>query len=139
MTWEVPNESLTPFATSMKMIAWNYQGARNEMFRAHAYKFHRRHRPNILIIIEPCIAEARAQGVIDTLPYSHSHRVDPTGFFGGIWLLWNDGPSFSVEIITCSDYSIHALMKVPSPPLSFYLLLCTLLPILISVNCFGIT
>ena len=42
------------------------------MFRAHAYELHHWHCPNILIIIEPRIAEARAQGVIDTLPYSHS-------------------------------------------------------------------
>ena len=89
------------------------------MFRAHAYELHRRHRPNILIIIKPHIAEAQAQGVIDTLPYSHSSRVDPAGFSGGIWLLWNEGPSFSVEIITCSEHSIHALIKVHSPSLSF--------------------
>ena len=120
-TWEVSNESLTPFATSMKMIAWNCQGIGNEMFRAHAYELHRRHRPNILIIIEPRIAEVRAQGVINTLPYSHSCRVDPAGFSGGIWMLWNEGPSFSVKIITCSEHSIHALVKVPSPPLSFLL------------------
>ena len=64
------------------------------MFRAHAYELHRRHRPNILIIIKPHIAEAQAQGVIDTLPYSHSSRVDPVGFSGGIWLLWmKDRPS----------------------------------------------
>ena len=103
----------------MKMIAWNCQGARNEMFRAHAYELHRRHHPNILIIIEPRISEARAQGVIDTLPYSHSSRVDPVGFSGGIWLLWNEGPSFSVEIITCSEHSIHSLIKVHSPSLYF--------------------
>ena len=40
LTWEVQNESLTPFATSMKMIAWNCQGAENEMFRNHAYELH---------------------------------------------------------------------------------------------------
>ena len=91
------------------------------MFCAHAYKLHQRHRPNILIIIEPRIAEARAQGVIDTLPYSHSRCVDPAGFSGGIWLLWKEGPSFSVEIFTCSKHSIHALVKVPSPSLSFLL------------------
>ena len=120
-TWGVPNESLTPFSSSMKMITWNCQGARNEMFRAHAYELHRRHRPNTLIIIEPRIADARAQKVIDTLPYFHSHRVDPAGFSGSIWLLWNEGPSFSVKIITYSEHSIHALVKVPSSSLSFLL------------------
>ena len=59
------------------------------------------------------------EGVIDTLPYSHSSRVDLASFSGSIWLLWNEGPSFSVEIITCSEHSIHALIKVHSPSLSF--------------------
>ena len=103
----------------MKMIAWNCQGAGNKMFRDHAYELHRRHRPNMLIIIEPHIAEARAQAVIDTLPYTHSHRVDPTGYSGGIWMLWNESPSFFVEIITRNEHSIHALVKVQSPSVSF--------------------
>ena len=118
-TWGVPNDSLTPYSSSMKMIAWNCQGVGNEMFREHAYELHRRHRPNILIIIEPHIAEARAQDVIDTLPYTHSHRVDPTGYSGGIWLLWNESPTFFVEIITRNEHSIHALVKVHSPSMSF--------------------
>ena len=112
----------------MKMIAWNCQGARNEMFCAHAYELHRRHRPNILIIIESCIVEARAQGVIDTLPYSHSRRVDPTSFSSGIWLLWNERPSFSVEIIPCNEHNIHALVKVHSPSLLFLLTTVYALP-----------
>ena len=94
------------------------------MFSAHAYELHRQHRPNILIIIEPRIAEARAQGVIDTLPYSYSRRMDPASFSNGIWLLWNKGPSFSVEIITCNEHSIHALVKVHSPSLSFFTYCC---------------
>ena len=89
------------------------------MFQTHAYELHRRHRPNILIIIEPRIAEAKAQAVIDTLLYSHSRRVDPASFSGGIWLLWNKGPSFIVKIITYNDHSIHALVKVSSPSFSF--------------------
>ena len=62
------------------------------MFHNHAYELHRRHRLNILIIIKPRIAEARAQAVINTLPYTHSRRVDPTSYSGGIWLLWNESP-----------------------------------------------
>ena len=111
------------------------------MFRAHAYELHRRHRLNILIIIESHIAEARAHGVIDTLPYLHSRRVDPAGFSGSIWLLWNEGPSFSVEIITCSEHNIHALVKVHSPSLSFLLTVVYAPPPpnLLGANHFGIT
>ena len=53
-------------------------------FVPHTYELYHRHWPNILIIIEPCIADARAQGVIDMFPYFHSLRVDPAGFFGDI-------------------------------------------------------
>ena len=117
----VPNDYLNPNTSLMKMIAWNYQGAGSITFRNHAYELQRRHRPNILIIIEPRIAKAKAQAVINTFPYTHSRHVDPTGFSGGIWMLWNESPSFKVEIITHSEYSIHALVKVSSPSLSFLL------------------
>ena len=118
-TWGVPNDSLNPYSTTMKMIAWNCQGVGDEIFCDHAYELHRRHRPNMLIIIEPRIAEARAQAVIDTLPYTHSHRVDPTGYSEGLWMLWNESPTFFVEIITRSEHNIHALVKVNSPSVSF--------------------
>ena len=105
----------------MKMIAWNCQGTGNKMFRDHAYELHHRHRPNMLIIIEPRIAKTRAQAVIDTFPYTHSYRVDPTSYSGSIWLLWNESPTFFVEIITRSEHRIHALVKVHSPSVSFLL------------------
>ena len=89
------------------------------MFSAHAYELHRRHRPKMLIIIDPRISEDRAQTVIDSLPYTHSHQVDPTGYSGDIWLLWNESPSFMVEIITRNEHSIHALVKVHSSSASF--------------------
>ena len=105
----------------MKMIAWNCQGAGSNTFRTHAYELHCRHHLDILIIVEPRIAEGRAQAVIDTLPYTHSRKVDPTGFSGGIWLLWNESSSFNVEILTHSDHSLHALVKVNYPSLTFVL------------------
>ena len=108
------------------------------MFSNRTYKLHRRHRPNMLIIIEPHISEDRAQAVIDSLPYTHSHRVDPTSYSGDIQLLWNESPSFMVEIITRSEHSIHALVKVHSPLFPFYLLLFTPHPSSISANFSGI-
>ena len=114
---------LNPNCSSMKLIAWNCQGARSFAFRNHAHEIYRRHRPQILIIVEPRIAEKRAQVVIDNLPYSRSQRVDLVGFSGDIWMLWNECSQFRVEILTTSDYSIHALVKVPPFFLNSYLCL----------------
>ena len=53
-------------------------------FRNHAYELHYRHHPQVLIIVEPRIVEEGAQAVINTLPYTHSWRVELIGFFGSI-------------------------------------------------------
>ena len=100
----------TSFITTGNVAFWN-----------HAYELHCRHRPQILIIVEHRIAEKQAQMVIDTLPYTHSRGVDPTSFSGGIWMLWNESGSLKLEILTYNEYSIHALIKVPSSSLSFFL------------------
>ena len=120
-TWGVRNDYLNPNTSSMKMITWTCQGAGSVAFRNHAYELHRRHCPDILIIVEPSIAKERAQVVINTLPYTHSRQVDPTSFSGGIWMLWNESTSCQVEIFTHSKHSIHALVKVASSSLSFLL------------------
>ena len=139
-TWGVPNNYLNPNTSSMKMIAWNCQGAGSVAFHNHAYELHHRHRPDILIIVEPRIAEEQVQVVINTLPYTHSRWVDPNSFSGGIWMLWNESTSFQVEILTHSEHSIHALVKVSSSSLSILLTAIYMLRLTsINVSFFGIT
>ena len=36
-------------------------------------------------------------------------------------MLWNESSNLKVEILTNSEYSIHVLVKVPTPSLSFLL------------------
>ena len=120
-TLGVPNDYLNPNSSSMKLVPWNYQGPGNVAFCNHAHELYCSHRPQILIIVEPHIAEDWAQTVIDTLPYSHSQRVDSIGFLGGIWMLWNEGRNLKVEMLTTSEYIIPALVKVPSQSRNFLL------------------
>ena len=40
MTGGTPNDYLNPYTSSMKMIAWNYQGVGSVTFRNHAYELH---------------------------------------------------------------------------------------------------
>ncbi|KAK4593216.1 hypothetical protein RGQ29_017379 [Quercus rubra] len=79
----VVNDYLNPNTSSMKIVAWNYEGTGNEAFCTHAHEIYRQHHPQIMIIVEPHIADDHAQAVTDTLPYSHSQRVDPVGYSGG--------------------------------------------------------
>ena len=44
----------------IKIVGWNCQGVGNEAFRTHAHELYRLHRPQILIIIEPKIADEHA-------------------------------------------------------------------------------
>ena len=46
------------------MIAWKCQGAGSVTFCNHAYELHYRHRPEILIILEPRIAEERLKQLL---------------------------------------------------------------------------
>lgn len=94
-------------------LARNCQGDGNVAFQNHAYELHHKHRSQILNIIEPRIPEEWAQVVIDTLPYTHSRRVDLTSFSGDIWMPWNESNDLKVGILTTSEYSIHALVKEP--------------------------
>ena len=64
MTWGVPNDYLNPNTSSMKMIAWKCQEAGSVTFCNHAYELHCRHRPEILIILEPRIAEERLKQLL---------------------------------------------------------------------------
>ena len=98
----------------MKMIVWNCEGNGNVAFQNHAYELHRRHCPQILIIVKPPIAEEQAQAVIDTLLYTHSRRVDPTGSSRGIWMLWNESNALKVDILTNSENVLYIVKQTDS-------------------------
>lgn len=89
------------------------------MNRTHAHELYRQHHPQIMIIVEPRIVDDHAQAVIDTLPYSHSQKVDPIGYSSGIWLLWSEDSRLIVEILTTNAYSILALVKIPTNSCNF--------------------
>ena len=112
--WGVPNDYLNPSTSSMKMIVWNCEGNGNVAFQNHAYELHRRHCPQILIIVKPPIAEEQAQAVIDTLLYTHSRRVDPTGSSRGIWMLWNESNALKVDILTNSENVLYIVKQTDS-------------------------
>ncbi|KAJ4845396.1 hypothetical protein Tsubulata_010578 [Turnera subulata] len=63
-------------------------------------------KPNIAVVMEPRISGRKENRVVSRLGFSNSHRVDPRGFSGGIWILW-EAQRMDVSIIYNHTQFIH--------------------------------
>ncbi|CAL1407206.1 unnamed protein product [Linum trigynum] len=72
-----------------KVFVWNCQGAGSRRFTRVFNEYKRRHRPQIVIIVEPRISGDRAKDVRQSLGFDKEFVVEAVGFSGGIWVLWN--------------------------------------------------
>ncbi|KAK8586172.1 hypothetical protein V6N13_130694 [Hibiscus sabdariffa] len=73
-------------------------GCGDPRFLPATKKFLRYNKPNVVVFVEPRISGKRADSVISSLGFPYSHRVEATGFAGGIWLAWYDTISVTVDI-----------------------------------------
>ncbi|KAK4277819.1 hypothetical protein QN277_015755 [Acacia crassicarpa] len=73
----------------MIIVSWNCRGAGNRSFPLKTKDIVNKYYVNILCLLEPRISGVRADKVCRKLGFSHWMRVEATGFFGGIWVLWN--------------------------------------------------
>ena len=74
-----------PFNLSpMKILVWNYRGARHSNFRRNFSDLNRLHRPSIAIITETRILGARAEDISSNIGFDSVCRSDANGFSGGI-------------------------------------------------------
>ncbi|XP_012083819.1 uncharacterized protein LOC105643331 [Jatropha curcas] len=89
----------------MSIFSWNCQGAGSSSFLRTLKTFLQVHKPIIVILLEPRISGEKADKVMKKIGYTHSHRVEATGFSGGIWIFWNNG--WSVDILGNNSQWIH--------------------------------
>lgn len=75
---------------SLKIMAWNVRGAARSQFRRLFLELVQRHKSNIVLLIETRVGGDRASSIIESLGFACSFKVDPMGFVGGIWLLWDN-------------------------------------------------
>ena len=64
----------------MKIAAWNCQGAGNEAFCTHAHELYHLHLSQILIIVEPRIADEHAQAIKQNSYYKPNPKDIQLGF-----------------------------------------------------------
>ncbi|XP_021812414.1 uncharacterized protein LOC110755503 [Prunus avium] len=86
-------EKTTSHAFNNVEVSWNVRGAACTSFQNNVAELIRGNRLDLLFICEPRISGKKALDMIKSLGFSSYEIVDPVGFSGGLWLLWNDTKS----------------------------------------------
>ncbi|KAI9074704.1 hypothetical protein K1719_043358 [Acacia pycnantha] len=101
----------------MSIITWNCQGASNKKFPSLFKSIVSMYKAEIFVLVEPRISGTNADNVIKKLGFLHSHRVEASGFSGGIWILWSS--KVSINVLVNQVQFIHMEVSWPGNNLKF--------------------
>ncbi|KAF7833960.1 reverse transcriptase [Senna tora] len=104
------------YMISLNILAWNVRGAASDEFRRVFADLNRQHKPNLVLLTETRVGGHRAQNIIRSLGFPKSFVVNPMGFAGGLWLLWDD-LEVDLKVIGDSFQGIHTSVQVNGSPI----------------------
>ena len=108
---ESHSETANHFYPKMNILVWNCRGAMKPLFRKTVMDLVDWHNPIIMVITETRLSGARANEIIETLPFDGAMVTDTIGFAGGIWILWRSD-LVQVEALATTKQEIHAIVQV---------------------------
>lgn len=73
----------------VRVLCWNCRGALSGEFLREIREFMRKYKPEIIVLLEPRISGATADGVCRKMGMNCWIRSEAEGFSGGVWFLWN--------------------------------------------------
>lgn len=100
-----------PIMNPISILAWNVRGAGNAEFRRAFFDLIARYKPNVVLLTETRVGGDRATAIINSLGFHRHYKVDPMGYAGGLWLLWND-EQINMHIEGHTFQEIHAVAEV---------------------------
>ncbi|KAF7822851.1 uncharacterized protein G2W53_020995 [Senna tora] len=95
----------------INILVWNARGAASADFRRVVMDLKTRHLPRVMFITETRVGGTRAENIIRSIGYDGFFKVDPMGYAGGLWLMWD--PAFvKLDIHGESFQEIQASIEV---------------------------
>ncbi|KAF7811300.1 reverse transcriptase [Senna tora] len=95
--------------------AWNARGATSTSFKRLFMDLKNQYKPNLVLISDTKIGGNRAEEILSTLGFSNHFKVDPMGYAGGLWLLW-DNKQIDVTVHEHTFQEIHTTVEVTGYP-----------------------
>ncbi|TYI87927.1 hypothetical protein E1A91_D04G170700v1 [Gossypium mustelinum] len=80
------------------IVVWNCQGAGYPKFHKFLKEYLRDFYPNVVLLVETRVSGFKAKCVIKKIGLPNSHKVEASGFFGRVWILWKDIVNVIVEV-----------------------------------------
>lgn len=100
------------------ILAWNVRGAASSDFRRVFVNLVGRHKPNLVLLTKTRVGGDRAEQIISNLGYQAWFKVDPMGYAGGLWLLW-DSSQIKLTVHGNTFQEIHTSAEVCGCPSVF--------------------
>ena len=107
----------TPYKM-MNILMWNCRGAMKPQFKKTVMDLVEWHSPILMVITKTRMSGARADEIIEALPFDGHVVSDTIGFAGGIWMLWRSD-LVQVDVLASTEQEIHTLIRVRSQTLSW--------------------
>lgn len=98
-------DSLQQFL-DISLLSWNIRGASNDNAKRHIKDLIRKHKPDIIFIMETHIPFDRVKTFWQRAGYHPIHIVEAQGHSGGLWALVQVGLNLSISVWEFSNHSI---------------------------------
>ncbi|KAF7844864.1 reverse transcriptase [Senna tora] len=95
----------------LHMFAWNARGAAGSAFKRVFADMMQRYKPNLVLVTETRVAGDKATEIINGLGFNNHFMVNPMGYAGGMWLLWNED-QVKVTVLDHTFQEIHTRVEV---------------------------
>ena len=93
----------------MKILSWNVQGVKKELFSEEIRFIQKSHQPDLVFLLETMVSEANTKRIIPRLGFHFYDFVNPINHSGGIWVLWNN-TNIKATVLFKEDKAIHVLV-----------------------------
>lgn len=91
------------------ILSWYVRGVGREGFTHEIKELSRLYSPDIVFLMDTRVKEDRADKILNHLQFLFPYqcKIPSFGFSGGLWVLWKNTPSFSLDISNKHDRFIH--------------------------------